>query len=757
MEFFKNLLGLTNQLGGRNARVGDRVVDLDTGNRGIIIAERYEHQYTNLVMQPDGRGRAYERGINKFELETEYDERQRRAQQSSSEDIRNFERLAREQQRRIEEEQQAYLAKQLSPVSVARPAPVSVARPAPVSVARPVSSEGEEWEVGKRYKNKFTGNEGEIREKIKYSEIPAWLCFEDYESGSSEWVCLFEIEMTSVTGETPFITHFNGTPSEIKALGNKSVDFITHLVNDYITKFARTTYPMLKAEELKKIGDESSKSFQNIKIIEGLYIIPLLKQKIGSIMLMLKDWEGFNWDALTRFYQGKIGSMFTLDKLFLYLIGHLYNRIMLIKKISKECEETNEESPLSLSLSPEQSSSVGKGMYTEATASSKAYAEAVARVRERDAARSGPLLAVSRTQSAREREAARSAPLLAAAAQPVPLQATVVDPFEGLSRTLACKDLQLYSSSIVTFETTIVKSDRLKVPRMEVPRMEAPAILWEMIGTHVLTNEASLLLFKFDKGGISYYQKDFFDKYDLGVTGCFKNEVPCICIEGGPKILAFARWVIHNKQKHRLEQIRELEIQALKFYTVFKQEYQTGLNQCILIAVLFKKLRDKMDESPFKKLVALSYEECLVEQSRPESRPESRQESRPVSRRETVRVPLPEESEASQTLWEAARHQVRQNSNEAALMRTPFASLMLPHLSQVRGQERRPIEVHGVPFRLPSAPFHGEHLQMSRQPIGRLRQTSSEQKCEDLPTASAREHCARGWRHADGPNVPSRH
>lgn len=187
--------------------------------------------------------------------------------------------------------------------------------------------------IGSRYRNKFTGKEGMI---ILNIEPTAWLCEEE-----NETVCLWEQEMVSLD-QRPFITNFRGDSEIIKATGNKSLDFIKEVMNDYVTRCVRLSleHKFISDSEIEIIGKECSKPFanrhySNLNKIEPLKI---LFDRLNKIMAAMESWlDHENWFLLKGHYDNKIrtkgGFMYNRQSFSLYIAEAFYIRIVGIKKL----------------------------------------------------------------------------------------------------------------------------------------------------------------------------------------------------------------------------------------------------------------------------------------------------------------------------------------------------------------------------------------------------------------------------------------
>jgi len=575
------------------------------------------------------------------------------------------------------------------------------------------------WKVGDDYKNKFTGNKGRIIESI---EQFVWMCVEN-----TKFVCLNEVEMIRVDRNV-FITNFRGDAEDLKSQGNTEIDFIKEILSSYILRCARRIVQnnLINEEQLSRVAKECTKKiservYENISDIEPIRI---LYERFESIINMLEHWNLFKWDEFREQFKIKIvargGDDFSIIQFFFYCIGVLFDRIMYIKTISKNCDQAN--------------STYSSGQLTDTN-------QGMSRVK--------PISEIQSERRSRLNESANAA-LSSAAVRDIIVAAGI----QGVTDRFICSDLKLYNipeSEKVRFETITVSSENLGVPIMQ-----APAIYWEMIGKYVITDLESLLLFRFDSSGKSAYQDTFFSKYDIEVSGCFKEGKPCICIRGGPKILAFAEWVIANrtrqeqKLRRKFQNVRTLNIEVLEFYILFQTRYSLG-NICFVILGLYEELMDLMEQTQFKELVELSYTDECVRLDNLEKEHVQRVHSvlpqRVQQRLRTTVLPrlstLLEESPASSSssafssasallesaskrgqLRQESRQQPRPGSRESFLMESKLASLLSSSSTQSRGQEQRRQEL--------------SHLsQYSVPPQGRLVPTNP---CEKL-TGSEASNC----------------
>jgi hypothetical protein len=656
MEFIKNLLGFTNQVGG-SLKVGDRVVEKYNHKHGAITLLYQSGDRTLFRMIADDGG-IHDRSEENFAIESEWEANKLTME---AERVANTERRS----------------------------------------SKPVAQSVKElryWKVNDRYRNKFTGKEGIITESIEQN---AWMCIEE-----GEYVCLYEAEMISVSEPIPFITNFKGDSVVLKENGNTSVDFIKGLLNDYLSRSARIAFQnkLLTEDDLRRIGNECSKPFKERSLtnIINIKLVSILTSRYDKIINMLISWSGFHWVELKNQYEANIrskgGDEFNSDSFFVLIIEAFYNRIIAIIKISKACSdvksgELSPPSPLS-----DSSSTVLKPSSTPFTF---------------------PSASLFSSHSARHLSTSRLPPLH-------PAQNS--RPLVGVSSTFNCSNLELFSRSIVSFETITVESKSLGVPRME-----APGILWEMIGKHVLTDVKSLHLFRFDSTGKSAFQDSFFTRFDMRITGYFKNDVPCICIEGGNKILAFAHWVITNREYHRIKELRRLQTQELAFYGMFKSAYTGEENICLVIDRIYQQIAIRMEPSIFKELLELNSRECLAgEEQRRLAAVQVRLGSEHVRLgAEQVRLRearasrrLPIESELSLTyspspLSSATRSESRRLREP--LMQSPFGSLLHPSV-----QATRVLEVPRGPFEVRRGHVEVRRGEMSVKPLGRIIPTREE-------------------------------
>jgi len=681
MEFFRNLLGFTNQVGG-SLKVGDRVVEKFNHKHGAITLI-YQREDRTLFRMTADDGEIQDRSEENFAIESEWE----------------AERLYMEAERARERERERGERKLVG-----------------------------NWKINEKYRNKFTGMEGTIKEEI---ETHVWMCIEE-----GKYICLHEVEMIPVSDPIPFITNFKGDHVKLKANDNYSIDFIIEIFDDYISRVARITIEdnLLSKDELRRIGDECSKPFSERKLenIVHIKILSLLNTRYISMIDMLKDWAIFDWFKFRKYYETNIirkgGGEFNKTTFILYIINVFYNRVTAIMNFSQGCIDANSLELSPLSLSSEEPSS-RRTPFATPSALPSTLPSAI-RFALPSALPSATRFAIPSALPSATRFALPSAiPSATRFALPSTTRGVVEaervsragDDIVGVSKSFICPALELFSIKNHSFETTTVSSKYLGVPLME-----APAIYWEMVGKHVLTDIDSLRLFKFDKYGKSAFQDDFFTKYDIRITGCFKNGIPCICIEGGKKIVAFAHWVIANRERHRLRHILKLEIEGLGFYSVFRETYSDSKDICLVINRLYSEVHHKMRESSFKQLVKLSYEECLLE------------ESRPI----TIRLPMVREesdsvSSSASVLLEASR---RHPSVSSTLS---FSSLLHPSLRH--GEERRVLEVPRGPFEVPRGPFEASRgpfeasreRRMSLKPVNLVRPTSTEEDCNTLSGVAA--------------------
>jgi hypothetical protein len=709
MEFMKKFLGFTNQVGGTfkendifyyngilegiqypQGRVLHKRTAYGEGNGGTYMVKYdnpkiTEHNASSDMMLTSLPPRDYGRELQQVRAEQE-------ASNQSEAQKTNF------YVSRLQEEREA--AERL-----AREATERLAREQ--ELLRTQTAPQTKWAVGNTYRNKFTGKIGTVMEII---EPKAWMCIEE-----EKLICLYEVEMINVSEEPPFIINFNGTPEKLKeeALktnGNERLVFIKEILNDYLSRGARIAFQNsnLTENELLRIGQECSKPFvdRNLENIRNIKLIQGLTNKYENLLDMLITWDSDMWKELKNHYLTKIrqkqGTVFNYNFFYIYHIELFYNRYMAILRISRGCNAVN----------------------TQDLSHSSTF-----------------------EQSHRQATPAVAAAVYAAAASIRAIDEQVYKPLTGVSRSFTCPpSLELFNSgSIYKFEKIPVSSTTLGISPMK-----APAILWEMIGTHVLTDIPSLHLFEFDEQtGKSAFQDIFFSKYDIRVTGCFKGKIPCICIEGGPKILAFAEWVIHNKELYSLRENRSLETEALKLYWVFRKEYSLGEIICLRIHNIFDRVKSQMLDSPFKKLVKTSVEQCSVEQTRTQGLESFRlPRVDELSESASASVSASASSSAS-ALLEASRRQPSRRLTVEGLMQSPLGSLVHPSLARkqlaraqsTRAQLSEQLQQFGLPrapLPVPRGPFELPRGQESVQPRGRLRQTFySEENCEALPSSEA--------------------